>query len=115
MPWLEERRCAEALFKGLQPPLLLFIALDRIGQRAWVRYVVVGLAGVSIGIPAIGLAYSGDWGSELLEFDTHPERVWYWRESLRSCSVHNFLSRRGRRLRYSSDLLPVQPKYVRGK
>lgn len=103
------------MFKGLQPPLLLFIAVDRIGQRAWVRYVVVGLAEVSIGMPAIGFAYSDDWGSELLDFDTHPERGWYWRESLRSCSVHNFWSRRGRRLCYGSDLLRVQPKYVRGK
>ncbi len=55
--------------------------LDRIGQRAWMKYVVVGLAGVSIGMHAIGFAYSGDWGSSRLDFDTYPERAWYWRES----------------------------------
>ena len=42
------------------------------------KYVVVGLAGVSVGMNALGFAYSGDWGSELLDFDKHPERVWYW-------------------------------------
>jgi hypothetical protein len=30
---------------------------------------------------AIGFAYSGDWNSDLIDFDRHPERVWYWRES----------------------------------
>lgn len=65
-------------------PFLCFLmvpALEHMHQRRWLKYMVVGLAGVSIGMHAIGFAYSGDWGSELLDFDTYPERVWYWRES----------------------------------
>ncbi|SPP63643.1 glycosyltransferase family 39 protein [Nitrospira lenta] len=65
-------------------PVLCYLMVpifDRIGQRAWMKYMVVGLAGFSIGMHAIGFAYSGDWGSKVLDFDTHPERVWCWRES----------------------------------
>lgn len=65
-------------------PFLCFLlgpALDRIHQRVWLKYVVVGLAGLSLGMHAIGFAYSGDWNSDLIDFDRHPERVWYWRES----------------------------------
>ncbi|ULA64045.1 MAG: conserved membrane protein of unknown function [Nitrospira sp.] len=65
-------------------PFLCYLmapALERIGQRAWARYVVIGLTGISIGMHVIGFAYSKDWGSELLDFDAHHERIWYWRES----------------------------------
>lgn len=61
--------------------LLMVPVLEQIHQRRWLKYMVVGLASLSIGMHAIGFAYSGDWGSALLDFDRYPERVWYWRES----------------------------------
>ncbi|NOS77602.1 MAG: hypothetical protein HOP35_06620 [Nitrospira sp.] len=60
---------------------LMVPALEQIHQRRWLKYMVAGLVGVSVGMHVIGFAYSGDWGSTLLDFDTYPERVWYWRES----------------------------------
>lgn len=60
---------------------LLIPALESTHQRPWLRYVVLGLAGVSVVMHGIGFAYSGNWNADLIDFDSHPERVWHWRES----------------------------------
>jgi len=61
--------------------LLLYPVVERIQQPVRWKYLLVGLAVLSIGMHGIGFAvdFSGD--KDLIDFDAHPERVWSWRES----------------------------------
>jgi hypothetical protein len=61
--------------------LLLCPVFEQIQQRVWLKYLILGLVALSIGMHAIGFATTAYWDVDLIDFDKHPERVWSWRES----------------------------------
>jgi len=61
--------------------LYLFPVCELAQARAWVRYLLIGLSALSIGLHALGAFSDGSWNRFPVSIDRHPDRLWSWRGS----------------------------------
>jgi hypothetical protein len=74
--------------------LYLYLPFERSASKALLRYSLVALSAVSIGLHTLGAFSDGSWDKLPTDIDSHPERLW----SLTESPPIYYLERLGRKL-----------------